>query len=112
MDESGSVDKVDFERQKNFLKALAGHFQFGPGAAQFGVITFSTGAHMDIALNKYRDLASFARGVNAIRHAGGWTYTGKALNLASSQLFTSARGARANVAKVLLIITDGVSTGE
>ena len=70
MDESGSVDKEDFERQKNFVKALAGHFQLGPSAAQFGVITFSTNAQLDITLNKYHDLGSFQRGVSAIRHAG------------------------------------------
>ncbi|XP_078353361.1 uncharacterized protein LOC144638092 isoform X2 [Oculina patagonica] len=111
MDESGSVSTADFERQKNFVKSLAGHFQFGPSAAQFGVISFSTGAQLDIALNKYGNLGLFQRGVSAIRHAGGWTYTGKALNLAYSQLFISSKGARANVAKVLIIITDGQSTG-
>lgn len=31
---------------------------------------------------------------------GGWTYTGRALNLAYSQLFTSSKGARGNVARV------------
>ncbi len=70
MDESGSVSTADFERQKNFVKSLAGHFQFGPSAAQFGIISFSTGAQLDIALNKYRNLGLFQRGVSAIRHAG------------------------------------------
>ena len=32
--------------------------------------------------------------------SGGWTYTGKALNMAYNQLFTAAKGARANVVKV------------
>ncbi|CAH3183434.1 unnamed protein product [Porites evermanni] len=111
MDESGSVSKADFEQQKNFVKALAGHFQFGPSASQFGVITFSTNAKLDITLNRYKDAASFQRGVNTISHEGGWTYTGKALNLAYKQLFTAAKGARAKVAKVLIIVTDGQSTG-
>ena len=70
MDESGSVSKDDFERQKSFVKALAGHFQFGPDGAQFGVITFSSGAQLDITLNRYGDTASFGEGVNRIRHAG------------------------------------------
>ena len=70
MDESGSLNKDDFKRQKSFVKALARHFQFGPNAAQFGVITFSTGAQLDITLNRYGDAASFGKGVNRIRHAG------------------------------------------
>ena len=70
MDESGSVSKDDFTKEKNFVMALAGHFQFGPSAAQFGVITYSTGSQLDIALNRYRDLASFQRGVSAIIYKG------------------------------------------
>ena len=70
MDESGSVSKDDFERQKSFVKALAGHFQFGSDGAQFGVITFSSGAQLDITLNRYGDTASFGEGVNRIRHGG------------------------------------------
>lgn len=70
MDESGSVHNKEFEKEKNFVKALAGHFQFGPSAAQFGVVTYSTGSQLDIALNRYRDLASFQRGVSAIRYHG------------------------------------------
>lgn len=70
MDESGSVSKADFEQQKNFVKALAGHFQFGPSASQFGVITFSTNAKLDITLNRYGDASPFQRGVNAISHEG------------------------------------------
>ena len=42
MDESGSVGKDEFTKEKNFVKALAGNFQIGPNAAQFGVITYST----------------------------------------------------------------------
>lgn len=64
------MSKADFEQQKNFVKALAGHFQFGPSASQFGVITFSTNAKLDITLNRYGDAASFQKGVNAISHEG------------------------------------------
>ena len=70
MDESGSVTKADFERQKNFVKDLAGNFEFGPNAAQFGVITYSTGAQLDITLSQYKTSALFAQRVNSIKHAG------------------------------------------
>lgn len=70
MDESGSVGEHEFTKEKNFVNALAGHFQFGPSAAQFGVITYSSGSKLDIALNRYRDLASFQRGVSAIEYYG------------------------------------------
>ena len=64
------MTKADFERQKNFVKDLAGNFEFGPNAAQFGVITYSTGAQLDITLSQYKTSASFAQRVNSIKHAG------------------------------------------
>ena len=70
MDESGSVGRNEFDKEKNFVNALAGQFQFGSSAAQFGVITYSSGSKLDIALNRYRDLASFQRGVSAIQYQG------------------------------------------
>lgn len=70
MDESGSVGKDEFTKEKNFVKALAGNFQIGPNAAQFGVITYSTGSRLKITLNQYRDLASFQCGLSTIRYAG------------------------------------------
>ena len=70
MDESGSMSEKDFGRQKNFVTQLASRFQLGPKAAQFGIVTFSTQAQLDIPLNRYGDLASFERGVNAINRTG------------------------------------------
>ncbi|XP_048582331.1 uncharacterized protein LOC5506315 isoform X2 [Nematostella vectensis] len=110
MDESGSVKQDDFTKEKEFVKDLVRHFQIGGQYAQFGVISFSTHAHLDIALNSHSSVGSLQQAVSHIRQAGGWTYTDKALDLAYSQLYSSSRGARSNVAKVLIIITDGVST--
>lgn len=70
MDESGSVQAEEFEREKNFVKGLADHFQLGPRATQFGVITFSTQAQLDIMLNQYSSLSSFQSGVNKIKYKG------------------------------------------
>ncbi|KAK3717080.1 hypothetical protein QZH41_009449, partial [Actinostola sp. cb2023] len=110
MDESGSVNAEDWKREKDFVSDLTGHFKLGRDAAQFGVISFSTNAHLDIPLNGNSNSASFKRVVNNLKQARGWTYTARALNLAYTQLFSSAQGARHNVAKVLIVITDGKTT--
>ncbi|XP_031574613.1 uncharacterized protein LOC116308348 isoform X2 [Actinia tenebrosa] len=110
MDESGSVSPEDWVREKNFVKDLSDHFEFGQKAAQIGVISFSTRANMDIQLNSNNNGNSFKKAVDRIRQARGWTYTATALNLAYNQLFHSSKGARSNVAKVLIVITDGFTT--
>lgn len=75
MDESGSVSSGDWEQEKNFVKELPDHFKFGPNGAQFGVISFSTHAHMDIQLNSYSNAAGFKRAVGNIRQAREYCVT-------------------------------------
>ena len=71
MDESGSVSSVDFTREKDFVAALANSFSnFGPNGVQMGVITFSTGAYLDIKLNKHSTKESFMAAVRNIKQNG------------------------------------------
>ncbi|KAJ7358841.1 hypothetical protein OS493_020677 [Desmophyllum pertusum] len=112
MDESGSVSSVDFTREKDFVAALADSFSnFGPNGVQMGVITFSTDAYLDIKLNEHSTKDSFMAAVRNIRQNSGSTYTDKALKLAKTGLFQTSNGARPGVTKMLLIITDGASSG-
>ena len=71
MDESGSIDSDDFTREKDFVAALADGFSnFGPNGVQMGVITYSTGADLDIKLSRHSTKASFMTAVKKIRQRG------------------------------------------
>jgi len=112
MDESGSIRVTDFRRQKEFVAALARIFNnFGPNGVQMGLITFSFDASVDIKLNQFSDKTGFMAAVRNVRQRGGNTNTDQALNLARTQLFTLSNGARPRVSKLILVITDGSSTG-
>ena len=75
MDESGSVNAEDWKREKDFVSDLTGHFKLGRDAAQFGVISFSTNAHLDIPLNGNSNSASFKRVVNNLKQAREYCVT-------------------------------------
>ena len=75
MDESGSIGKTDFERQKGFVTALANGFSnFGPNGIQMAVITYSTSAQLDIKLDQYSNKQEF---INAVKRI---SYYGKSIN--------------------------------
>lgn len=66
MDESGSINDLDFVRQKDFVAALANGFtNFGPNGMQMAVISYSTDARLDIKLNRYSNKMQF---INAVRN--------------------------------------------
>ena len=70
MDESGSVSSEDFEREKNFVNNIAGHFRIGRDAAQFGIISYSDGATLDIKLNEFSDLSHLQYAISTIPQQG------------------------------------------
>jgi len=71
MDESGSIDSDDFDREKNFVAALADGFSnFGPNGVQMAVITYATAADLDIKLSEHSTKSSFMAAVKKIRQRG------------------------------------------
>ena len=71
MDESGSIRVPDFRRQKEFVAALAKSFNnFGPNGVRMGLITFSSGANIDIKLNQYSEKYGFMAAVRNVRQTG------------------------------------------
>jgi len=75
MDESGSVSAGDWQQEQNFVKELPNHFKFGSSGAQFGVISFSTDADLDIQLNSHSNAASFKQAVDRIKQARKYCVT-------------------------------------
>ena len=71
MDESGSITNEDFDREKNFVAALADGFSnFGPNGVQMAVITYATTADLDIKLSQHSTKSSFMAAVKKINQRG------------------------------------------
>ncbi|KAI8477848.1 Cartilage matrix protein [Branchiostoma belcheri] len=112
LDGSGSVGSDNFEKIKTFVSKTVARFNIGPTETQFGVIQYNTQPHSEILLNDYQDAASLQQAISGIRYLQGGTNTGKALRYLANNAFSTKNGARAEVSKVTIVVTDGQSADD
>lgn len=67
---------------------------------------------MEFPFDRYLSSGAIQHAVRGIQQVMGDTNTGKALSFAKEKLFTGEAGARPNVPKVLMWVTDGFSTDD
>jgi collagen type VI alpha len=111
LDSSASIWEPDFYRQLSFVENIVKQFKIGPNNTQVGVVTFGEYTTHRFHLNKYHDATKLQKAISTIRfNPGRATNTGNAIKFMSNVMFKENRGARKNVPKVAVVITDGRST--
>ena len=110
LDSSGSLRK-NYAKEKDFLKAVAAKIGFNSIGPRVGVVTFSYFSELNIKLSDHSDISSFKQAVDNIPLMGLTTRIDKALCLAQEELFSFSNGGRADVPKILILLTDGSQTG-
>lgn len=106
VDSSGSIGLDNFIKMKTFMKSLVSKSQIGADRVQVGVVQFSDINKEEFQLNKYISQSEISDAIDRMPHIGQTTMTGSALTFVS-QYFSPAKGARPNVRKFLILITDG-----
>ncbi|XP_030672368.1 collagen alpha-4(VI) chain-like [Nomascus leucogenys] len=104
---SGSIYPEDFLEMKVFMNEVIKMFQIGPNRVQFGVIQYSDKIKSKFILSQYPSVAELKVAIDNIQQGGGGTTTGEALNN-MTQVFADT--GRINVARYLIVITDGKSS--
>uniref|UniRef100_A0A6J0SWC4 von Willebrand factor A domain-containing protein 1 n=1 Tax=Pogona vitticeps TaxID=103695 RepID=A0A6J0SWC4_9SAUR len=112
LDSSGSVSYYEFSRVKEFIADLLRPFTFGPHDVQTGVVHISTMPSLEFPFDRYLSSGAVQHALRNIKQKMGDTNTGKALSFAKDKLFTAEAGARADVPKVMVWVTDGFSTDD
>ncbi|KAL9966798.1 hypothetical protein ACROYT_G024919 [Oculina patagonica] len=107
LDSSASIGEPSYNKMKDFVKAVANSFIIGQGKALTAVIQYGSTATTAIRFTDHMNNAGFNAAVDALPYLRGETRIDKALQLASSELLTERSGARAGVAKVMVLLTDG-----
>ena len=123
LDASGSIDNPAFggesgtfrEKVLGFVQEVIPFFTLGAGddASRIGVATFSQVATLHAALNAYTDAAALDTTVAGISYDGQGTSTSVGLDLIRNNMMNATNGLRplsAGVSRVLIVVTDGVST--
>ncbi len=114
VDGSASVEfygQGNFQRIKDSMKSFIRSFNVSSGATRVGVIVYSTNSTVAFTLNQFSSELDIEEAIDNITYPGGETFTGQALNDAARILFSNDT-VRANVSKILVVITDGVSTDD
>ncbi|EPQ06122.1 Collagen alpha-6(VI) chain [Myotis brandtii] len=106
VDSSGSIGLDNFIKMKTFMKSLVSKSQIGADRVQVGVVQFSDINKEEFQLNRYISQSEISDAIDRMPHIGQTTMTGSALTFVS-QYFSPTKGARANVRKFLILITDG-----
>ena len=114
LDGSASVQfygENNFQTIKDFAKNLTGLFSVSNSHTRVGVFVYSTNSTLVFPLNQYSSHNTIQQAIDTIAYPGGGTFTGQALNESVTKLFNSSI-VRANVSKILVVVTDGVSTDD
>ena len=107
VDTSGSITDENFKKQKDFVKALASSFDPITTSHKLALISYSGDAQIEASFKDKMDQKGFEKAIDRVPHSKGRTRLDKALDLASSQLFTASGGTRDSKRKVMIILTDG-----
>ncbi|XP_055879649.1 von Willebrand factor-like isoform X1 [Biomphalaria glabrata] len=109
LDSSGSIGSYDYAILSNFSAELSKGFRIGPDKIQFSAILIESSARNVFNFNTYNNNADVAQALLKIPYISGGTNTADSLNYARTTSFSTAHGARPNVGKVAVVITDGNS---
>ena len=109
LDGSGSVGAYNLEKVKQFSQKLVETFDIGPSATQIGVIQYSTRVRQEFSMNSFQSKETLSNAIDDIAYMRGGTLTGRAIRYVSRYGFARSDGARPGVAKVLIVVTDGIS---
>ncbi|XP_035692567.1 collagen alpha-3(VI) chain-like, partial [Branchiostoma floridae] len=109
VDGTGSVGLENFERMKTFIRQLFAYLDIGENAVRVSIVQYAAQARTEFFLDQYYDLQEAQDAVDGIEYMGGYTLTGKAIDFATNLHFDLRKGARADVTKIAVVITDGIS---
>ena len=86
-------------------------FQISPEMTQVGIATYSLDVGLEFPLGKFKDKDSLVNAIRNIVHMPGYaTNTALGIEYMRYNMFTPEQGARDNVVRVGIVMTDGKST--
>ncbi|XP_057551170.1 integrin alpha-D [Hippopotamus amphibius kiboko] len=105
IDGSGSINKNDFKRMKNFVRAVMD--QFKDTDTLFSLMQYSNQLRTHFNFGQFQTSRSPQSLVDPIGQLTGWTFTATGIQAVVKELFHSKNGARNSAKKILIVITDG-----
>ncbi|CAH2319937.1 von Willebrand factor A domain-containing 1 [Pelobates cultripes] len=112
LDSSGSVSYHEFAKVKEFIGDLLGPFTFGPQDVQASIVHISTEPSLEFSFDQHGSSYEIQKAIRDTKQRMGDTNTGKAISYVKDNLSAGTFGSRADVPKVMVWVTDGLSTDD
>lgn len=108
VDASGSITDKDFSREISFVQNVVDMFDIAEDKTRVGLISFSHDAQLILPLNNKLSKTKLIEEIAHVPHIAGGTDTSEALRLVRQRGF-APNVARPNIAKIAIVLTDGLS---
>ena len=109
---SSSITVKNYQKERDFVKNVADKFSVTQGKTEAGVVTYNSEANLWIRFGQYNSNEEFKTAVDKIPYWGGQTRIDNGLKMAAAGLFGAVKQARANLPKVLIVLTDGQQSSD
>lgn len=114
LDTSISVGWNNFTHIKSFLSKLTDHvisnINVDSGRIPVGMLTYSSTGRQLFNLSSFTSAAAIQAVISSFSYSSGATNTAGALAYVRTTMLTSLAGARDDVPKVVIVLTDGKSS--
>ncbi|XP_066936885.1 serine-rich adhesin for platelets-like, partial [Clytia hemisphaerica] len=113
IDESGSISFDDFRKSIDFVRNITQYFTIATARTRVSLITYGTDAVLHFKFNDDAgsDQSTFLDYISTINGRGGNTNTYAALKMSNLEMFNTENGDRTDKVNVLIVLTDGRSSG-
>ncbi|KAK3086689.1 hypothetical protein FSP39_022007 [Pinctada imbricata] len=109
VDSSSSIDSGTFHKLENVLKTAVTKMDIGPDKVHVGLMQYSSYPSIQFPLTQYTTRADALKAVEKMSQMSGSSNTADAIKFASNQIFSQNSGARPNVPRIEVVLTDGNS---
>ncbi|XP_035824757.1 uncharacterized protein LOC101847325 [Aplysia californica] len=109
LDSSSSIGQNNFQKLEDFLKNTVKDLDIGPDKVRVGMMQYSSYPSLEFPLNMHGSRYDVLKAIDQVKYMGGGANTADALRYMRQLGFSQNSGARADVPRVAVVITDGSS---
>ncbi|XP_062928074.1 von Willebrand factor A domain-containing protein 2 [Mobula hypostoma] len=112
LDASSGVGKDNFDKVKDFTKAVTMQFEINRDVTQVGLVIYGSSSRTIFGLDAFDSGLNLQKAIDLAPYLGGTASTGSVLLHIYDDVMTIRQGARPGVNKVVVVLTDGASTDD
>lgn len=110
LDTSVSIYEQDFTKELRFVKQLLDPLTIDDNGIQVSVSTFGSETVTHIYLDDFNNKGDLMNAIDDIKYRGGQTKTDVAIAHARDVVFRAENGYRKGAERLIVVVTDGLST--